>query len=90
MAGVNTWADLAGSDPVVLPQTTALGALLAYATDPQTSSYQPMHVNFGLVPPLDPPVRGKRSRYAAYAERARNDLAEWIGSCPAFADRNLR
>ncbi len=30
-----------------------------------------MHVNFGIMPPLDAPVRNKRKRYEAYAERGR-------------------
>jgi methylenetetrahydrofolate--tRNA-(uracil-5-)-methyltransferase len=64
--------------PVVLPRETALGSLLAYATDPTTSPYQPMHVNFGLLPPLIPPVRGKRERYAAYAERGDSALEVWL------------
>lgn len=29
-----------------------------------------MHVNFGILRPLDPPVRNKRARYEAYAARA--------------------
>ena len=53
---------------------------MAYATDPETSHYEPMHVNFGLVPPLPDRVRGKRERYAAYSERARADMALWIAS----------
>ena len=67
-----------GADSVGLPATTALGALMAYATDPETSAYEPMHVNFGLVPPLAERVRGKRERYAAYSERARADMARWV------------
>jgi methylenetetrahydrofolate--tRNA-(uracil-5-)-methyltransferase len=67
---------------LALPRTTALGALVAYATDPATQEYQPMHVNFGLVPPLVPPVRGKRARYAAYAERADADLAAFLATDP--------
>ncbi len=39
-----------------------------------------MHVNFGLVPPLAAPVRGKRERYAAYAKRARSDMTAWVAS----------
>jgi methylenetetrahydrofolate--tRNA-(uracil-5-)-methyltransferase len=70
LASVNTAAALTGVPPFVLPRESVLGALVAYATDPATSPYQPMHVNYGLVPPLDPPVRGKRTRYAAYARRA--------------------
>ena len=47
----------------------AFGALLPHATSPETLDYQPMHVNFGIMPPLDPPVRNKRERYAAYSKR---------------------
>jgi len=85
LAAVNTWAALSGSAPVVLPTTTALGSLIGYATDLETSPYQPMHVNYGIVPPLADRVKGKRERYAAYSERARADLADWIrGHCDAF------
>jgi methylenetetrahydrofolate--tRNA-(uracil-5-)-methyltransferase len=84
IAALNTWADIAGADPVVLPTTTALGSLIAYATNPDTSPYQPMHVNFGLVPPLADKVRGKRSRYAAYSQRAQRDMAEWAHSQAAL------
>jgi methylenetetrahydrofolate--tRNA-(uracil-5-)-methyltransferase len=61
-----------------LPADTALGELLAYATDPATSPYQPMHVNFGLMRPLEPPVRGKRERAAAYAARGDDAMRTWL------------
>jgi methylenetetrahydrofolate--tRNA-(uracil-5-)-methyltransferase len=80
IAALNTYADIVGAPPAELPGDTALGALLSYATDPDTVNYQPMHVNFGLVPPLRVPVRGKRERYAAYAERAQREMSVWIAS----------
>ncbi len=82
IAALNTWADMVGSPPVVLPPTTAFGSLMAYATDPATAPYQPMHVNFGIVPPLPDRVRGKRERYAAYSKRAQADLAHWLAEYP--------
>lgn len=78
VAAINTYADITGLEPAVLPSTSALGSLLAYATDPATVDYQPMHVNFGIVPPLPSRVRGKRERYAAYSARARLDLNRWL------------
>lgn len=79
LAALNTWADLAEVPAVSLPRTSALGSLVAYATDPETAGYQPMHVNFGLVPPLeDAKRRGKRERYAAYADRALKDLDAYL------------
>ena len=86
LAAVNTWAAIVGREPLRLPPTTALGALIAYATDPATTSYQPMHVNFGIVPPLPQRVRGKRERYAAYSARARADLAGWLEGHPDAFD----
>lgn len=85
LAALNTWAARSGRQPVVLPPTTALGSLIAYATDPHSHPYQPMHVNFGLLPALDPPVKGKRARYAAYSARARNDMIAYLRSRPDVA-----
>ena len=63
----------------MLPATGAFGSLAAYATNPATQGYQPMHVNFGIVPPLDGPrIRNKRERYAAYAQRALTDLDRFM------------
>lgn len=82
-AALNTYADLAGIAPATLPATGAFGSLVAYATDPDTQGYQPMHVNFGLVPPLeDGKRRSKRDRYALYAARAMDDLVGYIASRP--------
>jgi len=70
-----------GDPSPVMPAATALGSLMAYATDPETQRYQPMHVNFGLFPPIDVHARGKRARRAALAERS-------IRCMEAFADEH--
>ncbi len=87
VAALNVAVRVIGAQPAVLPPTTVLGALLGYATDPGTSRYQPMHVNYGILPPLSERVRGKRERYAAYAQRARADLAKWIEGRPELWTR---
>ena len=74
LAAINTYAELSGLDRLTLPKTSALGSLVSYATDPATEPYQPMHVNFGLVLPLEGPRLKKRERYRAYADRAMSDL----------------
>jgi len=84
LAALNTYSDIQGLEPVTLPDTSALGSLISYATDPATTCYQPMHVNFGVIPPLTQRVRGKRERYAAYAARARIDLAAWLAERPSL------
>lgn len=76
-AALNVYARLTGLDMPQLPRETAFGALLDYATDPQTEGYQPMHVNFGIMPPLPERVRNKQQRYAAYAARGASALGEY-------------
>lgn len=71
---LSTTAFLKGQSLPELPRDTAFGALMAYATDPATVDYQPMHVNFGIMAPLDRHIRSKRDRYAAYAERGEQAL----------------
>ena len=74
-------ADARGCGLPLLPCTSALGSLVAYATSPETVGYQPMHVNFGLVPPLEKVGRmPKRDRYRLYSERALRDMGEWAAS----------
>jgi methylenetetrahydrofolate--tRNA-(uracil-5-)-methyltransferase len=74
VAGINAWAVLTGREPWQLPPSTMLGALLRYITEADPRNFQPMKANFGLLPELEPAVREKRRRYAAYAERALADL----------------
>lgn len=57
-----------------LPVECAFGSLLQYATNPQTQDYQPMHVNFGIMKPLESSPRNKAQRYSAYAKRGREAL----------------
>ncbi len=57
---------------------TVFGALIEYATNPSTKNYQPMHVNFGIMEPLQEPIRNKSERYAAYAQRGKCALEEYI------------
>lgn len=81
LAALNTYAELQGAPAVSLPLTGALGSLVAYATNPETNPYQPMHVNFGIVPPLEDGVRrSKRDRYRAYADRALADLDAYLAT----------
>lgn len=78
LAALNTYADLAHLPYPRLPATGALGSLVAYATDPATMDYQPMHVNFGLVPPLEDAPRRKDDRRRRMAERARADMGAFV------------
>ena len=76
-AALNVVSALRGLPQPELPATGAFGSLVAWASDPATANYQPQHVNFGLMPPLDDPIRNKRERHAAFCERALRDLTSW-------------
>jgi methylenetetrahydrofolate--tRNA-(uracil-5-)-methyltransferase len=77
LAGVNATRLIAEKPPVVPPSTTALGALLRYITDPERRSFQPMNVNFGLLPPLSEPLR-KKAKKEMLAQRALADMEAWV------------
>jgi methylenetetrahydrofolate--tRNA-(uracil-5-)-methyltransferase len=78
VAGVNAARFILGQEPLALPQSTMVGALCQYVSRAEPELFQPMKANFGLMPPLDPPVRNKRKRYQAYAERALRDLESQV------------
>ena len=60
------------------PPETALGALLGHLTGGAIAeTYQPMNVNFGLMPPLEDNIR-KADRKKAYTGRARTALTDWL------------
>lgn len=77
LAGLNVVARIKGLTPFVLPEETVLGSLMKYAHDETTVDYQPMHVNFGIMTPLENRVRNKRERYKHYALRSMKALEEY-------------
>ena len=94
MAGRFALAECRGERLAAPPVTTAHGALLAHITGGHLSdghaSFQPMNINFGLLPPLaeEPRARGKergRARKKAMAERALRDLDAWSSRPSATA-----
>ena len=71
LAGVELARRLEGRAPLDLPRETAIGALGLYISDTTVSDFQPMNVNFGIMPPLGHRVKGgKRAKNALLAERA--------------------
>ncbi len=80
VAGLNAARLANGLNLVSFPGTTMLGALCGYVSNTNPEGFQPMKANFGLLPSLEPPVRKKRERYAAYARRALLDLERFINT----------
>ena len=83
MCALFVYAQLQSMQAPLLPVETAFGALLDYATDPATQDYQPMHVNFGILKPLDQHIRNKGMRYAAYAERGSRAMEGYVADIRA-------
>jgi methylenetetrahydrofolate--tRNA-(uracil-5-)-methyltransferase len=73
-------AEMAGRTLPPPPLETALGALLGHITGgAEADTFQPMNVNFGLMPPLSGRLK-KADRKQAYTDRARAAFAVWRGS----------
>ena len=70
LAGVELAHRLLGLPAVDFPRQTAIGALALYVSDQSVGEFQPMNINFGLLPALDQKVRGKRNRGALLASRS--------------------
>ena len=53
-----------------------MGALALYISDQSVVNFQPMNINFGLIPPLGCRVKGKRNKNAAISQRALGALGK--------------
>ena len=94
LAGRFAAAELAGEVLSPPPPTTALGALLTHVTGGHLSdgkaSFQPMNINYGLMPSLEGPLRSEdgrkltppergRAKKLLMSERALQDAKAWLG-----------
>ncbi|HET7282591.1 MAG TPA: methylenetetrahydrofolate--tRNA-(uracil(54)-C(5))-methyltransferase (FADH(2)-oxidizing) TrmFO [Sphingomicrobium sp.] len=71
-------AEFRGETVAPPPPETALGAILAHITGgADAETFQPMNVNFGLMPPLSGRLK-RADRKKAYTDRARIALAGWL------------
>ncbi len=86
LAGINAARLLAGKEAVVPPPGTALGGLLRYITDAERKKFQPMNVNFGLLPPLEGRLRG-REKKEMMSRRALAELSAWLGETSEAAPK---
>ena len=70
LVGVETARRLTGKPPIDFPRETAIGALGLYVSNPSVTVFQPMNINFGIMPPLDHRVKGKRNKNAELSARS--------------------
>lgn len=70
MAGLAAARAVLELPEVELPEVTAHGALANYISNPAIENFQPMNINFGLIPPLTVRIRKKREKNAQIAARS--------------------
>ena len=78
LAGVALARRLNGQTPVDFPAETAIGALGLYVSNGSVGDFQPMNINFGIIPPLDHRVKGKRNKNAELSRRSLDILSQTI------------
>ena len=76
LAAMELARELEGKEPINFPRETAMGAMALYISDQSVVNFQPMNVNFGLIPPLGYRVKGKRNKNAELSKRALEALGE--------------
>jgi len=82
LAGRFAAAEIMDSPIETPPQDTAMGALIHHITGgAEAKTFQPMNVNFGLFRPVDGLKggrRGRKDRYKAYTDRAKEAWRNWL------------
>lgn len=78
MAGLAAAREALGLPVLDFPAETAHGALANYISNPAIENFQPMNVNFGLIPPLTVRIRKKKEKNAQIAARALDALEKFM------------
>ena len=75
LAAVELARRVTGKPPGGFPQGAATRAPALYISNERGTHFQPMNVNFGIIPPLGYKVKGKRNKNAELSKRALEVLA---------------
>jgi len=75
VAGLNAARMYQERTLVTFPLTTAIGGLMHYIVTADPKHFQPMNVNFSLIPGLGQKIRNKKEKNGLLAKRALQDLA---------------
>ena len=79
LAGIFAAAELDDKSISSLPIESAMGSLISHLTEgADASTFQPMNINYGLIPSLDVRIKSKKERYTALSDRALAALDVWI------------
>ncbi|TYZ23473.1 methylenetetrahydrofolate--tRNA-(uracil(54)-C(5))-methyltransferase (FADH(2)-oxidizing) TrmFO [Selenomonas ruminis] len=74
IAGVNAARLAMGKEPLVFPEESCHGALCHYITTSEAKHFQPMNVNFGILPDID--MRNENGKYIKDKKLKKQRLAE--------------
>jgi methylenetetrahydrofolate--tRNA-(uracil-5-)-methyltransferase len=78
LAGIFSACELNNKPISALPSESAMGSLLIHLTEgADASTFQPMNINYGLIPPLNVRIKSKKERYTALSNRALEALVAW-------------
>jgi methylenetetrahydrofolate--tRNA-(uracil-5-)-methyltransferase len=86
LAGLNAVRLIRCTDLLVPPPSTALGALVQYIASSTAQPFQPMNINFGLLPELPHRIRGKGERRRQMVQRALTAADQWRAELGAFLE----
>ena len=90
LAGVSMAAKVLGGTFPDFPRETAIGALAAYISDESVVNFQPMNVNFGIMPALGYRVKGKANKNLAIANRSLAVIDAMTGKTKEESHENSR
>jgi len=79
MVGLNVARLAQGKEQVNFPEVSAHGALAKYISNPDVKDFQPMNINFGIIPPLEIYKRmKKREKNAILAQRGLDAINQLV------------
>ena len=81
-AAISMAADIKGEEFETLSDMTAIGALANYVNTAEPTTFQPMNINFGIMPGLDRKIKSKKERNEAIAARALEIVEQYAAAHP--------
>lgn len=78
VSGINAVKQFKNKEKIVFPKKTALGSLISYITDESIEKFQPMNMNFGILPKLSERIKNKKERYEKISEIALMEMDKFI------------
>lgn len=78
VAGLNVCQKIKREEEILFPVDTAIGGLMSYIIHADKNNFQPMNINYGLLPPLGKKIKNKAERNQRLANRALESLNKFL------------